>query len=253
MRLGMVGRNPRAGGWECVIFGQIGLKSHAFAPIAKDSLGGERRGREFVAFGPWDIREMRPGAGLAPAPAIVAVNTDEAYCHTSGRLVLVSHSWSGVLQISNIGRRYTVDLYSEATRLVFLDLVNEILVDVTGLAVTDNHALKLPALTIATLLKHIVEQSASFRFLDSDADYRPSPARRAIELLRARPGEKLRQRLLAELLPAIAARRTPAPAVQPPPALPPPPAPEDVLRLRDELRLLTAAVEGLALRAPAET
>src|SRR5262249_51752622 len=133
MRLGIVGRNSRAGGSECVIFGHIGLATDDFAPVAGDAIGGDRRGREFSAFGPWEIRGMRPGGRLALAPALVSNNPAEAYCHTSGRLVLVSHSWSGVLQVSNIGRRYTVDLYCDETRLLLLDLVNELLVDVTGL------------------------------------------------------------------------------------------------------------------------
>ena len=93
MRLGIVGRNPRAGGWECVIFGHIGLRSDAFAPVAEDALNGKRRGREFSAFGPWDIREMRPGAGYGgpryhappPAPSSAGLNAaivdrDRAIC-----------------------------------------------------------------------------------------------------------------------------------------------------------------------------
>ena len=54
---------------------------------------------------------------MRPAPALAAPGAGRPaqrdFCRTTGRLVLVSHNWSGVLQINNIGRKYTVDLYSD--------------------------------------------------------------------------------------------------------------------------------------------
>ena len=193
---------------------------------------------------------MRPGDGLGLAPALVGAKAEGDSCRTSGRLVMVSHSWSGVLQINNVGRKYTIDLYSEETRLVLLDIVNEIMVDVTRLAAAENGALKLPDMTVEDVVRHVADGQAWFRLIDRDADFHPGLARQAIEWLRGKPDDRLKLRLLAALLPRLAAR--PAPPAPPTPPPPAPPAPiEDTARLRDELRLLAAAVEGLALRGAA--
>jgi hypothetical protein len=237
MRMTIVGSNPRSGGSECIIFGHFGRDDHRFAPV------GAAEGDGFSAHGEWEVRPMRPGAGLETAPALVGSLAKGGYGRTTGRLVLVSHNWSGKLQINNIGRRYTIDLYSPQTRLVLLDVVHEIMVDVTPLAALDNGVLALPALPVATIFEHIVEADAWFRFVDRDADFRPDVVRRAMEACRPQPTDALKLRLMSALLPKLAAR-----AVVP---LPPPPAPETPLRLRDDLRLLAAAVDGLALRARA--
>jgi hypothetical protein len=186
---------------------------------------------------------MRPGAGLETAPALVGSAAHGGYGRTTGRLVLVAHNWSGRLQINNIGRKYTIDLYSPRTRLVLLDIVHEIIVDVTSFAAVENGVLALPPLPVETILDHIVEADAWFRLLDRDADFRPDPARRAIEVFRRQPADALKLRLMSALLPKLAAR-----CAAPPP---PPAAAEAPMRLRDELRLLAAAVDGLALRARA--
>ena len=101
---------------------------------------------------------------------------------------MVAHRWSGVLQINDIGRKYTIDLYSQETRLVLLDVVNEVMVDVTGLASTADGALKLPPMNTATIVKHILEFAAWFSFLEADADFEPGPARRTIEAVSSPAG-----------------------------------------------------------------
>jgi hypothetical protein len=237
MRLTIVGKNPRAAGSECVIFGHIG-RDGLFAPVAP----GKRAGRELAAFGGWELRDMRPGLGLATAPALVGWTEHADYCRTSGRLVLVSHRWSGQLQINDVARKYVVDLYSEQTRLILLDVVNEIAVDVAGLAAAENRSLSLPEMTVETFFRHIVETGAWFRFLERDAEFRPGALRRIIAAFRRRPDERLKLRLVSALLPTFAGRPAAPPAPTPPP---------DDSSLRDELRLLAAAIEGLALRAPA--
>jgi hypothetical protein len=245
MRMAIVGSNPRAGGSECIIFGHVGSRNHRFEPITLDMRGQERKGGELSAYGGWDVREMRPGASLAKTPALVGGARADDYCRTTGRLLLVSHSWSGRLQINDIGRKYTIDLYSETTRLALLDVVHEIMVDVTALAAVENGVLGLPAMTVETLIKHVLENSAWFRFLDRDADFDPGPLRRTIEVFRREPAARLRWRLLSALVPVLAAR--------PPLAAPAAPSPaQDESRLADEVRLLAAAVEGLALRAAAQ-
>jgi hypothetical protein len=231
MRLAIVGKNPRAAGSECVIFGHIG-RDGAFSPATRAS-------EELAAYGGWELRDMRPGLGLATAPALVGSAEHVDYCRTSGRLVLVSHRWSGRLQVNNVNRKYIIDLYSEQTRLVLLDIVNEIAVDVAGLAAAANGSLSLPEMSVDTVFRHIVETGAWFRFLERDAKFRPGPLRRMIAAFRRRPDERLKLRLVSALLPTFAA-----------PAPPPPATPPDESSLRDELRLLAAAVEGLALRAP---
>ncbi len=245
MRMSIVGRNPCAGGSECIIFGHVGAATHRFAPISPDMRDVARKGDELSLRGGWDVRPMLPGNGLATAPALVGAEAQGTSCRTTGRLVLVSHSWSGVLQINNIGRKYTIDLYAEESRLVLLDLVNEIMLDVTRLASAENGVLKLPAMTLDNIVGHIVAEQAWFRLLDRDADFDPGLLRRTVERFRRQPDEALKFRLLTALLPKLAAR----PASPAPPASPPPV--EDAARLRDELRLLAAAVEGLALRATA--
>lgn len=244
MRMTIVGKNPHAGGAECIIFGHVGIANHRFAPI--DPEMREVAGGELSSRGGWEVRPMRPGANLSIAPALVGAEAQEPDCRTTGRLVLVSHSWSGVLRIDNIGRRYTVDLYSEETRLVLLDLVDEIMVDITRLAATENGALTLPDMTGENIVNHVAAGHAWFRFLERDADYDPGLLRRAIERCRRQPDDRLKLRLLAALLPRLTAPPAPVP---PPPAPPPPPG--DATRLNDELRLLAAAVEGLALRGAA--
>ncbi len=242
MRLTIVGRNPRAGGSECIIFGHFNRTDHHFTPVSLESRGRAARGEELFAHGEWDVRPMRPGSDLATAPALVGSATPGDYCHTTGRLVLVSHNWSGVLQINTIGRKYTIDLYSPETRLVLLDVVHEIVADLTPLAVTENGVLVLPALPAPALVGRIVEDDLWFRFLDCDADFNPGLLRRAIEFFRRPQGDELRLRLMAAFLPKLVRRAPPASA---------PPPDEQPTRLHDEWRLLAAAVEGLALRARA--
>ncbi len=249
MRMTIVGKNPRAGGSECIIFGHFNATSHHFTPIRPTSRDAQGKREELSWEGGWDVRPMRPGDGLGVAPALVGSHAQGDSCRTTGRLVLVSHSWSGVLQINNIGRKYTIDLYSEETRLVLLDIVNEIMVDVTRLAVAESGALKVPDMSVEDVVRHVADGRAWFRLLDRDADFDPGALRRAIEWLRGKPDDRLKVRLLAALLPRLAAR--PAPFVAPPPPAPPPAPLEDLGRLRDELRLLAAAVEGLALRGAA--
>jgi hypothetical protein len=245
MRMTIVGSNPRAGGSECVLFGHVGRQSNRFEPIERKGRATGERKSELSACGGWEVREMRPGAHLGLALALVASSAGGDYCRTTGRMLIVAHRWSGVLQINDIGRKYTIDLYSEETRLMLLDVINEIIVDVTGLASTADGALKLPHMNIATIANHILESAAWFRFLERDADFEPGLARRTIELFRRRPAEALRNRLIYALLPAVNARPAPVAAISPPQA----PSFEDQSRFRDELRLLASAVEGLALRA----
>ncbi len=245
MRMAIVGKNPRAGGSECIIFGHVGRRNHRFHPITLD-MPREDRSRELSAYGGWDIRDMRPGARFANAPALVGGASPDEYCRSSGRLLIVSHRWSGVLQVNDIGRKYTIDLYSEPTRLVLLDAINGVMVDVTELAAAESGALQLPPMSTEAIVRHIVDSGAWFRFLDSDPDFDPGPLRRAIEVFRRQPAERLRLRLLSALAPALAAR---APISLP--AAPSAPPPQGEARLADEVRLLAAAVEGLALRAPA--
>jgi hypothetical protein len=194
---------------------------------------------------------MRPGPDLGLALALVASSAGGDYCLTTGRLLMVAHRWSGVLQINDIGRKYTVDLYSQETRLVLLDVVNEITVDVTGQASTTDGVLTLPDMNSEMIVKHILGATAWFSFLERDADFEPGPTRRAIELFRRRPTEKLRDRLIGALLPTVNARPAPVVAMpRPAPAFAP--SFEDPNRFRDELRLLASAVEGLALRSAAK-
>ena len=246
MRMAIVGKNPCAGGSECIVFGHVGRDTGRFAPITLDMRQTSRKGDELSAHGHWDVRPMLPGDGLQLAPALVGATGDGAWCHTSGRMIVVSHNWSGVLQIDNIGRRYLVDLFSDVTRLALLDVVNEIMVDVTRLAVVDAVGVRLPDMTVERILSHIVEEDAWFRFLDVDSAYRPSALRQAIEAFRARPGDRLKMRLVSALTPKLAAR------LAAPPSPPAPPPSEEAARLRDELRCLAAAVDGLALRALSE-
>ncbi len=179
MRMAIVGRNPGSGGSEGVVFGHIGRFSHAFSTAPRRL--GEQAGEELAAHGQWDIRPMRPGAGLETAAALVSESDHGAdYFRSTGRVVMLSHSWSGKLQINDIGRRYTVDLYSEQTRLVLVDAVNEIMVDVTPLARLEEGTLWLPRLPPEALTQSIAAQGLWFRFLDPDADFRPSAARRAL-------------------------------------------------------------------------
>jgi hypothetical protein len=245
MRMAIVGKNPRSGGSECIVFGHVGRDSDQFSPITLAMREQSAKGAELSAFGPWDVRPMRPGEGLPLVPALVAGTSEGAWTRTSGRLVVVSHNWSGALQIDNIGRKYNVDLYSNVTRLTLLDVVNEIMVDVTKLASIENNALKLPQLTPERIAAHILEGEAWFRFLDVDPAYKPSFARRVVERLRARPGRRLRYRLVSALTPKLVALLNAPPPPAPPPA-------DDTWRLREEMRCLAAAVDGLAQRALSE-
>jgi hypothetical protein len=248
MRMTIVGKNPRAGGSECIIFGHFNAANHRFTPLSLTS-GPARSKREELSWeGGWDVRPMRPGDGHGLAPALVGHKVEGDSCRTTGRLVMVSHSWSGVLQINNIGRKYTIDLYSEETRLVLLDIVNEIIVDVTRLAAAENGELRLADMTVEDVVRHVADGHAWFRLLDRDSDFDPGALRRAVEWWRGKPDDRLKARLLAALLPRLAAR--PAPTIAHAPHPPAPPL-EDAARLRDELRLLAAAVEGLALRSAA--
>ena len=246
MRMTIVGKNPRAGGSECILFGHFDAASHRFAPVSLESRDAQGKRKELFWEGGWDVRPMRPGDGLGLAPALVGNGAEGDYCRTTGRLVLVSHSWSGVMQINNIGRKYTIDLYSEETRLGLVDVVNEIMIDVTRLAVAENGALRLPDMKVEDVVRHVADGHAWFRLLDRDGDFDPGALRRAIEWLRGKPDDRLKVRLLAALLPRLAARPAQTAALAPPP-----PPPEETTRLRDELRLLAAAVEGLALRGAA--
>ena len=236
MRLKIVGQHPQAHGSECVIFGYVSADGHAFAPVRADMRGGANA--ELSALGHWDVRPMRPGLGPETAPGLVGFDAGGDHCRTSGRLVVLSHSWSGKLQINNVDRKYTVDLFSDATRLVLLDLIAEVIVDVSALASFGNGAIRLPDLTRDTILHSIVENRAWFRFLEPDADFEPGWLRRTLGLRRPRT-EAFKLQILSRLLPALAAR--PAPSL-------PAPGPG----LLDEVRLLAAAVEGLALREAAE-
>ena len=239
MRLKIVGKHPRAHGSECVIFGYLKSRSHSFAPIRVDM--GEGADADISAFGRWDNRPMRPSMGPETASALVSAQDGSDYCRTTGRLVVLSHSWSGRLQINNIDRKYTVDLYSEETRLVLLDLVNEIMVDLSALASYDNGAIRLPDLTRPTIMRIIVEDRAWFRFLEPDAEFEPGLLRRALGWGQPRT-DAFKLQIVSRLLPELTARPAPSP----------PPASDSGAALRDELRLLAAAVEGLALRAPAQ-
>ena len=146
-----------------------------------------------------------------------------------------------MLQINDIGRKYTVDLYSPTTRLALLDVVHEVLVDVTALATTVDGALALPPLSRDAIVRHIGLNDAWFRFLDRDVDTAPGGWRQAAEWFRPSKGAALKTRLVTTLLPRLSAGGllSNAPASQAP------------ARLQDELRLLAAAVEGLSLRARA--
>jgi len=234
MRLKIVGCHPNSHGSECVIFGCVTVGGHSFTPVGAET-------RELRAFGRWDARPMRPGLGPETAPALVGTDVGGDYCRTSGRLVVLSHSWSGRLQVNNIDRKYTVDLYSQQTRLILLDLIAEIAVDVSALACLENDAIRLPSLTREAIVQVIAERRAWFRFLEPDPEFQPGLLRRALGRRRRRT-EGFKLTVVSRLLPELASR----------PAPPPSSAPSADPGLRDEIRLLAAAVEGLALRAPAE-
>ena len=161
MRLKIVGAHSQAQGSECVIFGHVGARSDAFSPIHATMPAD----KEFSTLGRWDVRSMRPGPGEATAPALVGADVHGDACRTSGRLIVLSHKWSGRLQINNISRRYTIDLYSQDTRLVLLDLAAEIMLDVTELAQMHNGAIRMPKMTRAAMLGRIVRDRAWFRFI----------------------------------------------------------------------------------------
>ena len=235
MRLKIVGSHPQAQGAECVIFGYFGAASNAFAPV----LSPTQISGEFSARGRWDLKPMRPGPGADTAPALVGADINGDACRTSGRLLVLSHNWSGRLQINNVVRRYTVDLYSQETRLVLLDLAHEIMLDVTALARLENGAIRLPEMTRGAMLRRVVEDRAWFRLIEPDADFNPGPWRRALGW-RLPSTEGFKLQIVSRLLPDLAAR----PAFA---------APSNDPELRDEVRLLAAALEGLALRATAPT
>jgi hypothetical protein len=111
-------------------------------------------------------------------------------------------------------------------------------VDLSALAAYKDGAVELPELTRETLLRVIVEDRAWFRFLEPDADFEPGLMRRLLGRRRKR-ADAFKLQIVSRLLPELATR-------------PAPPSPATGAGLRDEVRLLAAAVEGLALRAPAE-
>lgn len=185
---------------------------------------------------------MQPGVGTETALALVGAEVGADYCRTTGRLVVLSHSWSGQLQINNADRKYTVDLYSDVTRLVLLDLVAEIMVDVSAIAQLEDGAIRLPNLTNDLILRAIVEHHAWFRFLAPDAGFSPGLLRRALGWRQPRT-DAFKLQIVSRLLPEPA----------PPSAAPVLSATSSGAELRDEVRLLAAAVEGLALRATAPT
>jgi len=252
MRMAIVGKNPRAGGSECIIFGYFRDRNSHFSPLL-DPRAASAAKNELSYSSDWEMREMRPGAGLAQVPALVAAGVGGQAVRVAPRVVLVAHGWSGTLEVDSDGRKYTVDLYSEETRLVLLDADHEILVDITSLATTENDTLKIPDLGAEAILRHILDYSAWFRFLESDAETRPPLLHGVLQLFRPRPAETLRRRLVYALLPVVTQRPAPAAAAPPPPApLPSFAQSDEAVRLRDEMRLVAAAVEGLALRAAAE-
>ncbi len=243
MRLKIVGSHPQAQGSECVIFGYVGVRSNAFTPISSAPISDDLpSGDEFSPIGRWSIRPMQAGIGEATAPALVGADVNGDACRTSGRLLVLSHSWSGRLQINNIARRYTVELYSQQTRLVLLDMAHEIMLDVTALARQENGAIQMPEMTRAAMLRRIVEDRSWFRFIEPDVDFEPGRWRRALAWRLPRT-EGFKLQVLSRLLPELAGH--PAP---PPPAASPGAADTG---LRDEVRLLASALEGLALRAAA--
>lgn len=240
MRLKIVGHHPRAHGSECVIFGYVGADGRGFRPIRPDMREGGPS--ELSASGSWDARPMRPGLGTETAPALVGMQAGADQCRTTGRLIVLSHSWSGQLQINNIDRKYTVDLYSDVTRLLLLDLVAEIMVDVSAIAHLEDGAIRLPDLTQDIIIGAIVEHRAWFRFLAPDADFSPGLLRRALAWRQPRT-DAFKLQIVSRLLPELST----------PPAAPALSAPISGAEQRDEMRLLAAAVEGLALRATAPT
>jgi hypothetical protein len=147
-----------------------------------------------------------------------------------------------VLQVNDVGRRYHIDLYSTATRLMLLDVVDEIMIDITSLAKADDGVIRLPTLTSDVLIEHARRDLAPFRLLERDPDFDPGVLRRNAERFRKAPSGDLKLRLLSAVLPEIVARgAAPAPSA---------PAPQqDATALRDQLRLLAAAVEGVSRRA----
>ena len=236
MRMTIVGANPHADGAECVIFGHVGRRSHVFAPISPTLRDGDGGAKEFSSYGGWEVRAMRPGDGREMATALVgAIGRN---CRSTGRVLVVSHRWSGVLRIDDVARRYAVDLYSPQTRLVLLDMANEIVVDVTGLAAIGDGVMELPPMTPERIVGHVLD-GAWFRLVERDAGFEPSLARRALEAWRGGPDGALKARLVASLLPLLAARAA-APTAPAAPAEP---------GWRDEFRLLAAAIDGLAARA----
>ena len=230
MHVAIVGSNERSGGAECVVFGHVGRRDGRFVSIERAADSGE-----FSPRGGWERREMRPGPDVERAPALVGAEIGRDILKTSGRLIVVSHRWSGVLQVDDIGRKYEVDLYAHETRLLLLDLVHEAVADVTALARVEAGALRLPDLRLDALAGYVAEGRCSLRLLTRNAAFRPGLARRAIEAYRARAAERTRLTLLSA---AFAA----APLSAPPPA---PASP----RWLDEMRFLTAALDGLAARA----
>lgn len=117
MHVAVVGQGLLSRGGECVLFGQLDRGSR-LEPVIVDEL--------------WERKPMRPAVGLEEVAAWVA--GCGVTCRTSRRLIMISHPWSGVVQIHDLGRRYILDLYNEQTRLIVLDAVYEIVVDVTRLA-----------------------------------------------------------------------------------------------------------------------
>jgi hypothetical protein len=101
-----------------------------------------------------------------------------------------------------------------------------------------NGAIRMPKMTRAAMLGRIVRDRAWFRFIEPDADYEPGRWRRALGWTLPR-AEGFKLQIVSRLLPELAGRPAAAPAADP--------------ALRDEVRLLAAALEGLALRATAQS
>ena len=170
--------------------------------------------------------------GGAAAQAWVA-RSPASSCRASGRWIVLSHGWSGRVRIHNLSRRYDVDLYDDQTRLILLDAVYEIILDVTQLAIVRNGQLCLPPLTMESIEQNIVHDNAWFRFLIEDKTYRPNLVRKIAERFRPRPGLRMQTNILPHVINRLETIQKPE---------------DDLTKLLDEMRCLTAVMDGLSLR-----
>jgi hypothetical protein len=249
MKLTLVGKNGNASGSECVIFGHVETDGGRFVQLQPGRLGlpAGAGGRDLAPGGSWQLRDMSPGADLAPVPALVTWSTTPAtYCLTSGRLVVLSHGWSGIVRILDRRREYRFDLYSPSSRLLLLDVASEIVVDVTSLASTERNVLRLPPLPAARIVEHIVESRCWFRFLDPDSAAPPGWLGRLWDAGQGRAREQARLNLISSLLPALVPRAEGLAWSRKVPA-----DPSENRALRDELRLVCSAVDGVWRRVSA--